>query len=94
MSEQHAAVALAVRFVVLADASPGLLPRLLQAFAKRDLTPDAVRAVREGEVLRAEFALHAMPAEYVRLIEGNLRQAVGVHEARAVPAADAARLAA
>ena len=34
----------AVRFAVQADCSPGLLPRLLQPFAKRDLVPDRVQA--------------------------------------------------
>ena len=29
-----------VRFMLDADPEPGLLPRLLQPFAKRDLTPD------------------------------------------------------
>ena len=29
-----------VRFTVQAEADPGLLPRLLMPFAKRDLTPD------------------------------------------------------
>ncbi|MCO6419891.1 hypothetical protein JYK14_27570 [Siccirubricoccus sp. KC 17139] len=68
----------AVRFLVTAEASPGLLPRLLQPLAKRDLTADAFHAVREGEMLRAEIRLDAMPAEMVHLVEGNLRQVVGV----------------
>ncbi len=68
----------AARFLVLADASPGLLSRLLQPFAKRDLTPDAVRATRQGEIMRAEIALHAVEAGYVHLIAGNLGQVIGV----------------
>ncbi len=70
------------RFLVTAEASPGLLPRLLQPFAKRDLTPDAVHATREGEAMRAELALHAMPAEMVHLVAGNLGQVVGVLSVR------------
>ncbi|MBW8269736.1 hypothetical protein [Caldovatus aquaticus] len=72
------AAPVAARFLVLADASPGLLSRLLQPFAKRDLTPDAMRAARQGEVMRAEIALHAVAAGYVPLIAGNLGQVVGV----------------
>jgi hypothetical protein len=68
-----------VRFLVLAEASPGLLPRLLEPLAKRDLTPDAVEAQREGEVMRAEMLLLGMPAEMVHLVAGNLGQVVGVH---------------
>ena len=69
----------AVRFHLLADACPGLLPRLLQPLAKRDLTPDAFHARREGELMRVELHLHAMPAEVVHLVAGNLGQVVGVH---------------
>ena len=68
----------AVRFTVLAEAAPGLLPRLLQPFAKRDLTPDTFEATRHGDDVRVEIGMHAMPAEVVHLVEGNLRQVVGV----------------
>jgi hypothetical protein len=68
----------AVRFLVHAEAFPGLLSRLLEPLAKRDLTPDAVQAVREGEAMRAELVLHAMPAGMVHLVAGNLGQVIGV----------------
>lgn len=71
---------LAVHFHVLAEAAPGLLPRLLQPFAKRDLVPDLMHAVREGEMLRVELGMHAMPAEMLHLVAGNLAQVVGVLE--------------
>lgn len=74
----------AVRFLVTADAEPGLLPRLLQPFAKRDLIPDAVRASREGEALRAEITLHAMPLGMVHLVAGNLGQIIGVRRVEAM----------
>ena len=70
----------AVRFTVFAAADPGLLPRLLQPFAKRDLTPDRLDATRHGEELRVEIAMHAMPADVLHLVEGNLRQVVGVRD--------------
>lgn len=84
----------AVRFLVLADASPGLLPRLLQPFAKRDLTPDAVHSMRDGELLRIEIALHAMPAGMLHLAAGNLGQVVGVHSVQARRGGEAVLLAA
>jgi len=68
-----------VRFSVTADASPGLLPRLLQAFAKRDLVPDLFDARRAGEGVRVEIGMRAMPAEIVHLVQGNMQQVVGVH---------------
>ena len=72
---QHASV----RFTLTADAAPGLLPRLLQPFAKRDLTPDHFEARTTGDTVRVEIAMAAMPAEMVHLVEGNLAQTVGVH---------------
>ena len=67
-----------VRFEVQADADPGLLPRLLVPFARRDLLPDQVRTRRRGDVVEASLEMFAMPAEMVHLVEGNLRQVVGV----------------
>jgi acetolactate synthase regulatory subunit len=72
------------RFTVTADAAPGLLSRVLEPFAKRDLIPDAVRATREGEALRAEVALQAMPRGMVHLIAGNLGQIIGVRRVEAM----------
>jgi len=68
----------AVRFMLDADAEPGLLVRLLQPFARRNLTPDRMWSHRNGCVVHAEIAVEAMPAEEVHLVEGNLRQVVGV----------------
>ncbi len=72
---QHAAV----RFSLCAEPAPGLLPRLLQPFAKRDLIPDCFEArLGTDGVMRIEIAMAAMPAEMVHLVEGNLGQVVGV----------------
>ena len=73
-------------FHVLADTCPGLLPRLLQPLAKRDLVADEFHARREGDATRVEVALHAVPAGMVRLVAGNLGQVVGVREVRVVVA--------
>ena len=79
------------RFHVLAEASPGLLSRLLQPLAKRDLVADLVLARREGECVRVEIALEAMPAGMVHLVAGNIAQVVGVIDLRG--GADARRAA-
>jgi hypothetical protein len=68
------------RFLVLAEASPGLIARLMQPLAKRDLVPDRVAARREGDAMRVEIALDAMPAGMVHLVAGNLGQVIGVLE--------------
>lgn len=67
-----------VLFTLQAEAAPGLLPRLLQPFAKRDLVPDQVRSRRAGDVLLVELGMDAMPAQELHLVEGNLSQVIGV----------------
>ena len=75
-----------VRFTLDADVSPGLLPRLLQPFARRDLTPDRMWSHRSQDTMHVEIAMEAMPLEMLHLVEGNLRQVVGVrHVAQARP---------
>ncbi len=68
----------AVRFRLSADPSPGLLPRLLEPFARRDLIPDEVTARCSGSEMDVEIAMAAMPAEMLSYVEGNLRQVVGL----------------
>jgi hypothetical protein len=84
MSEYPEEPLVAARFTVTAEAFPGLLPRILEPFAKRDLTPDTVRAARLGEVMRTEVALNAMPLGMVHLVAGNLGQIVGVRQVEAM----------
>ena len=67
-----------VRFLLDAECSPGLLPRVLQPFAKRDLIPDRMWSHRAGDTIHVEIAMEAMPGDAVHLVEGNLRQVVGV----------------
>ena len=73
-----------VRFEVLADAEPGLLPRTLAPFARRDLVPDKLRARRDGAFLRVEIGMDAMPSGMLHVVEGNLRQIVGVQRVTVV----------
>jgi hypothetical protein len=68
----------AVRFMLDVDADPALLPRLLAPFARRNLTPDRMWSHRSGRIMHVEIALEAMPETAVPLVEGNLRQVVGV----------------
>ena len=75
----------AVRFLLDADATPGLLPRLLQPFAKRDLTPDHMWSRRSGDMMHVEIVLTDAPAGEIARIEGNLGQVVGVRRVLLVP---------
>jgi hypothetical protein len=70
--------ATAVKFLLTADAEPGLLPRLLLPFAKRDLIPDRFSATCTGDTIEVEIAMAAMPIELIHLVEGNLRQIIGL----------------
>ncbi len=75
-ADHHQTVA--VRFMLDADAYPGLLPRLLEPFARRDLMPDRMWSHLGHDVMHVEIALNAMPAEMLHLVAGNLGQVVGV----------------
>jgi hypothetical protein len=83
----------AVRFMLDADVAPGLLTRLLQPFARRDLVPDRMWSHRSGETLHVEIAMEAMPGDAVHLVEGNLRQVVGVRSLTQVRPAEMRRAA-
>ena len=67
-----------VRFLLSADPSPGLLPRLLEPFARRDLVPDRVTARCIGPTMQVEIAMAAMPGEMLSFVEGSLRQVIGL----------------
>ena len=77
MSPDHPP-SVAVRFMLDADPFPGLLSRLLEPFAKRDLIPDRMWSHRGADVMHVEIAMQAMPGEVVHLVEGNLHQVVGL----------------
>ncbi|MGH7056561.1 MAG: hypothetical protein ACREFZ_01595 [Acetobacteraceae bacterium] len=71
-----------VVFELSADPNPGLLPRLVQPFARRNLVPERFAARLQGGCLKVEIGLAAAPPAALRLIEGNLRQIIGVREIR------------
>jgi hypothetical protein len=73
-----------VTFALLADAEPGLLPRVLVPFARRDLAADQLKARRFGDAMQITVILDAVPVEMVHLIEGNLRQIVGMRRVEVV----------
>ena len=73
-----------VRYMVEADASPGLLSRLLQPFAKRDISPDRMWSSRTGNAVHAEIAVEQLEPDLLHRIEGNLNQVVGVTSVVAV----------
>ena len=81
---------MSVRFMLDADASPGLLPRVLQPFAKRNLTPDRMWSHRAGDTMHLEVAVDVIGDDDAHLVEGNLRQIIGVRQVTRVQAERAA----
>ncbi len=69
----------AVTFDLTAEAEAGLLPRIFQHFARRDVTPDAVRAGCAQGRMSVRVFCAGLDAQQLRTIEGNLRQLVGLH---------------
>jgi hypothetical protein len=75
-------------FSVTGEASPGLLPRLLEPFAKRGLVPDAFHASAADGRLTVEIRCGGMEAALAAYIGRCLRQVylvervlVSTHEA-------------
>jgi hypothetical protein len=76
---------LPTRFDLRAEPSPGLLPRLLQPFAKRDVTPDLFQARRTGEEMDITITCHDLEPGMAALIAGNLGQVIGVSRVLVTP---------
>jgi hypothetical protein len=65
------------RFTVLGAAEPGLLPRLIEPFAKRGLVPRRFEAAEEAGSLRVSVTAE-LDADTAALIAATLRATVGV----------------
>jgi hypothetical protein len=76
---------LTTRFDLRAEPSPGLLPRLLQPFAKRDVTPELFQARRSTEEMDITITCHDLEPGMAALIAGNLGQVIGVTRVLVTP---------
>ncbi|MEI9984444.1 MAG: hypothetical protein WDN69_15310 [Aliidongia sp.] len=68
-------------FAIRAAAEPGILPRLIGLFAKRDLVPAAVQARRIGpgrDLLAVDLQVEGLDLGLAELIAENMRQMVSV----------------
>ena len=66
-------------FAIRANAEPGILPRLIGLFAKRDLVPAAVQSRRFGaEQLAVDLQIDGIDRDLAELIAENMRQMVSV----------------
>jgi hypothetical protein len=85
MSSPKAAVAEAAtaetsRFSLQASAEPGVMPRVLELFAKRGLVPDRWHSVvaRPGMTLSIDIEIGGLERETVAYVANCLRQIAGV----------------
>jgi acetolactate synthase small subunit len=68
-------------FAVRAAAEPGILSRLIELFAKRDLVPDAVQARRIGaarDQLAVDLQVDGLAPHLAELVAESMRQMVSV----------------
>ena len=75
------------RYLVVAASDPGLLPRLLEPFAKLGTVPSRVHASREagdGSELTVDLRLTQVAPRTAELIELALRRVIGVRQLVAV----------
>jgi hypothetical protein len=70
-----------VRYRLVADADPGMLPRLLEAFAKLGLAPShfLARTVGDGTEFSVDIRGERLAPRTAELIEFGLRRVLGVH---------------
>lgn len=61
-------------FAVVAAADPGILPRVLEPFAKRGLVPSRCNARRTGDVLEVELEMAGMDRDLAEYVGRCLRQ--------------------
>lgn len=61
-------------FTVTARSAPGVLPRVLEFFAKRGLVPDRFDARCEDEILTVDIRVHGMELELARYIGRCMNQ--------------------
>lgn len=84
LADRDAAKAVvAARFLVTGCADPGLLPRLIEPFAKLGLCPSRVLASREagdGSELSVDLRLTDVSAQTARLVEVGLKRVIGVQQ--------------
>jgi acetolactate synthase small subunit len=85
MSSPKAAVAEAAnthlsRFSLQASAEPGVMPRVLELFAKRGLVPDCWHSVvaQPGRTLSIDIEIDGLEGETVAYVANCMRQIAGV----------------
>jgi hypothetical protein len=86
-NQTNPTASVSARFFIVADADPGMLPRLLEAFAKLGEVPTRCHASRDGgdgSQLTVDLRGDALAPRTAELIDFGLRRVLGVHKLVAV----------
>ncbi|MEZ5816439.1 MAG: hypothetical protein R3D44_05095 [Hyphomicrobiaceae bacterium] len=84
---EAAPATVSARFLVHGPSDPGLLPRLVEPFAKLGTVPSRVHASREsgdGSQMTVDLRLCEVAPRVAELVEAALRRVVGVSQLIAV----------
>lgn len=84
---EAAPLAVSARFLVLGPSDPGLLPRLIEPFAKLGAVPTRVHASCEdgdGSEMSVDLRIAPVAPVVAHLVEASLRRVVGVSQLIAV----------
>ena len=65
-------------FFLVAEAEPGLLPRVLGQFAKRSLVPEHLHCSQGPDGLHLDIRTGGLEPQTAQILAGALRQIVGV----------------
>jgi acetolactate synthase small subunit len=72
------AAPLTVCFSLLARAEPGVLPRVVELFAKRGLVPQEWHSTAAGSALTIEVQMSGLDRDLAGYIARSMRQVIGV----------------
>lgn len=69
----------AARFFITAAATPGVMPRVIEQFARRGLVPERWHAVVDENKIRIEVRVAGMDAAVATVLAATLRGTVDIH---------------
>jgi len=69
----------AARFFIIAAATPGAMPRVMEQFARRGLVPECWHAVVDENKIRIDLRVTGMDAAVASVLAATLRGAVDIH---------------
>ncbi len=68
-----------VRFFITAAATPGVMPRVIEQFARRGLVPERWHAVADENGIRIDLRIAGMDTAGASVLAATLRGTVDIH---------------